>query len=46
MNNVQKVCSEQSHMLEIFDQVGIYVNVLLKPFRHAVFEGLVIHRNI
>lgn len=46
MNNVQKVCLEQPHMLEIFEQVGIYINVLLKPFRHAVFEGLVIHRNI
>lgn len=46
MNNVQKVCAEQPHMLEIFELVGIYINVLLKAIRHVVSEGMVIHWNI
>lgn len=45
-NYVQKVCPEQPHILEIFELIGIYINVLLKSLRYAVFESIVIHRNI
>lgn len=45
-NSAQKVCPEQPHVLEIFEPVGIYMNTLFQLFRYAVFEGIVIHRNI
>lgn len=45
-NYVQKVCPEQPHILEIFELIGIYINVLLKSLRYAVFESIGIHRNI
>lgn len=37
---------QSSPMLEIFELVGIYINVLLKPFSYNAFEGMVIHRYI
>lgn len=37
MNNVQKDCQEQPHVLEIFELGGIYINGLLQPFRYIVF---------